>query len=90
MNTRPQPNEAYYKLLHELQAIDFVLVELSLFLGTHPGDAQALQQFNAFHLKRTELAQQYEAAYGPLLQFGHSPNRGAVWQWGQAPWPWQV
>ncbi|WJH34759.1 spore coat protein CotJB [Paenibacillus aurantius] len=82
-------DEQYYRLLEELQALDFVLVELTLYLDTHPRDPQALAQFNQFSLKRHQVAAQYEAAYGPLLQFGHSPTR-EPWDWAQAPWPWQV
>jgi len=82
-------DENYYKLLHELQAVDFVLVELTLYLDTHPTDQQAIQQFNMCAQKRKELARNFESMYGPLMQFGHSfspPN----WQWAEAPWPWQV
>src|SRR5689334_5809427 len=82
-------DEHYYKLLHELQAVDFVLVELTLYLDTHPWDEAAIQQFNAFAQKRAELARAYEMKYGPLMQFGHSFSP-PTWQWAEAPWPWQV
>lgn len=82
-------DDAYYKLLHDLQAADFVLVELTLYLDTHPDDDAALQQFNQFSALRHRIAEQYETKYGPLLQFGHSPS-GTPWQWKEAPWPWQV
>lgn len=82
-------DEQYYKLLHELQAIDFVLVELNLYLDTHPHDMQAVQQYNQFVQKRYELASQYEMAYGPLMNFGHSFSKHP-WQWNDTPWPWQV
>ncbi|MFF2479575.1 spore coat protein CotJB [Paenibacillus sp. NPDC058071] len=82
-------DEAYYQQLHELQAIDFVLVELTLYLDTHPTDSQAIQQFNAYAHKRKELAHRYESQYGPLMQFGHSYS-GDPWNWNEVPWPWQV
>jgi spore coat protein JB len=82
-------NEEYYKLLCELQTVDFVLVELTLYLDTHPTDMQAVQQFNQFTQKRQQVAAAYEEKYGPLLQFGHSFSR-FPWQWTQDPWPWQV
>lgn len=82
-------DEQYYTRLHELQAVDFVLVELTLFLDTHPNDEQALSQFNQFAQKRRELAHQFEMAYGPLMQFGHSFSQ-FPWQWIETPWPWQV
>ncbi|MCC2683160.1 MAG: spore coat protein CotJB [Paenibacillaceae bacterium] len=82
-------DDAYYRLLCELQTADFVLVELSLFLDTHPQDMEALRQFNQFEQKRQQLAAQYELQYGPLLQFGHSFSR-YPFQWVETPWPWQV
>jgi len=86
----PMPNENYYRLLEELQAADFVLVELTLYLDTHPDDMQAIQQFNQFVQHRTQLAQRYEMEYGPLLQFGRYSFTKYPWQWVETPWPWQV
>lgn len=79
----------YYRMLCELQTLDFVLVELTLYLDTHPNDMQALQQFNQFAQKRQEAAAAFELKFGPLLQFGHSFSQ-YPWQWIQTPWPWQV
>lgn len=81
--------QEFYVLLEELQAIDFVLVELTLYLDTHPHDLQAIEQFNQCAQKRRQLAKQYEAQFGPLLQFGHSYSR-YPWDWDDTPWPWQV
>lgn len=82
-------DEQYYGLLHELQAVDFVLVELNLYLDTHPTDAAALQQYNHFVTIRHQIAQKYESLYGPLQAFGRSYS-GTPWQWIESPWPWQV
>ncbi|WP_301539630.1 spore coat protein CotJB [Paenibacillus sp. NEAU-GSW1] len=82
-------DEEFYKLLHELQAVDFVLVELNLYLDTHPNDFNAIQQYNHCAQVRQQLAHQYEMRYGPLNNFGHSFS-GAPWQWNDTPWPWQV
>ncbi len=38
----------YYRQLEQIQAADFVLVELSLYLNTHPHDEDALKQFNQY------------------------------------------
>ncbi|PEE25960.1 spore coat protein CotJB, partial [Bacillus toyonensis] len=35
--TQTLPDE-YYKWIEELQELDFVLVELTLYLDTHPND----------------------------------------------------
>jgi spore coat protein JB len=82
-------NDDYYKQLYDLQVLDFVLVELSLYLDTHPTDLQAVQQFNQYTQRRQQAAAQYEMNFGPLLQYGHSYSR-FPWQWAAEPWPWQV
>ncbi|MHA7963385.1 spore coat protein CotJB [Paenibacillus sp. CAU 1782] len=82
-------DDAYYKLLHDLQAADFVLVELNLYLDTHPEDETAIKQYNQYAELRKRIAAQYEAQYGPLMHFGHSLSK-MPWQWKEAPWPWQV
>ncbi|MBW5447794.1 spore coat protein CotJB [Cohnella sp. CFH 77786] len=82
-------DEAYRKQLEELQKIDFVLVELTLYLDTHPTDMQAIQQYNQLAQRRRQVCQDFEMRYGPLMAFGHSFSR-FPWQWPETPWPWQV
>lgn len=77
------------ELLKQLQTIDFVLVELNLYLDTHPNDLQALQQYNQFAQQRAQVAREYESIRGPLMNFGHSYSK-FPWQWNDTPWPWQV
>ncbi|PMC38659.1 spore coat protein CotJB [Bacillus sp. UMB0899] len=79
----------YYEDLKEIQAIDFVLVELTLYLDTHPSDQQAMIQFNEYAQYSKQLKQNFEAKYGPLQQFGNSFT-DANWSWGTTPWPWQI
>ncbi|SIC89648.1 CotJB protein [Mycobacteroides abscessus subsp. abscessus] len=54
-----QMGSDYYQLMHEIQAADFVLVELTLYLDTHPGDRQALQQFQQFSDYSRKLKKRY-------------------------------
>ncbi|MEH7495492.1 spore coat protein CotJB, partial [Neobacillus niacini] len=42
----------YYQMLEQLQAVDFVLVELQLYLDTHPDDLEAIKQFNHYARER--------------------------------------
>lgn len=79
----------YYELMCRLQETDFVLVELTLYLDTHPDDLRAIQQFNQMALARQQIAAEFEQQFGPLLQFGHSFSR-YPWDWKDSPWPWQV
>lgn len=89
METENRLDERYYQMLEQLQTLDFALVELSLYLDTHPTDANALKQFNQLAQERMQCAYQFEQAYGPLMQFGHSFSK-YPWQWVESPWPWQV
>ncbi|WEK55302.1 MAG: spore coat protein CotJB [Candidatus Cohnella colombiensis] len=85
----PQGHKEYCDELEQLQKVQFALVELTLYLDTHPTDMQAIQQFNQLAQQRQQLASAFELKHGPLMQFGHSFSR-YPWQWIESPWPWQV
>lgn len=82
-------DQEYYRLLEEIQAVDFVLVELTLYLDTHPKDEQALKQFNQYAVYSKQLKANFEEKYGPLQQYGNSVSENK-WDWAKSPWPWQV
>lgn len=82
--------KAYYQYLLELQTVDFVLNELTLYLDTHPGDNKALAQFKQFQKRKHNLVQRFEASFGPLYGTGVSPAGSDAWRWRESPWPWQV
>lgn len=86
--TRIVPKE-YYQYMNELQAVDFVLAELSLYLDTHPEDEATIAQVAQFQRRRASIVQQFEAAFGPLRHYGHS-STASKWAWVEGPWPWQV
>lgn len=79
----------FYQMLEEMQAIDFVIVELNLYLDTHPNDLDAIKQFNHFTEKSMKLKVQFEKKFGPLMNFGRS-YVNYPFDWGDTPWPWQV
>jgi spore coat protein JB len=76
-------------LLRRLQALEFTALEFNLYLDTHPTDMNALNEFNAVSAELANAKQEYEARYGPLINFGHSLSPGA-WRWIEEPWPWEV
>jgi len=77
-------------LLKRIREIEFVALELNLYLDTHPDDTQALQHFNRAADELAELKKQYEQCYGPLLNYGFGKNPGNTWLWAQTPWPWEM
>jgi spore coat protein JB len=84
-----QMPQEFYTTMEQLQAVDFVLVELTLYLDTHPDDFEAINQFNQFAKERKRLKKIIESNYGPLMQYGNSYS-GYPWNWNDAPWPWQL
>ena len=72
--------------LSELQALEFVLVELGLYLDTHQDDQEAFALFQQYSALKKEAKQRYEAIYGPLTL--SSAASGERYAWLQDPWPW--
>ena len=69
-------------LLKRLTMLDFMAVDMQLFLDTHPCDANALAYFH------DNLRAQYEKSVGPLFSFrSYSPTEN--FQWVDNPWPWE-
>lgn len=77
-----------HKLLKQIQEVEFAAVEWQLYLDTHRYDQRALMEYNNYSNQLLMLKQQYEMLYGPLLNFGFSPNHGS-WRWLDSPWPWE-
>lgn len=76
----PQEN-----LLTDIAALDFMLIDLSLYLDTHPTDINALNLFNNIQAKTNMEKTNYAANYGPLT-LGSTSNTS--WNWLCNPWPW--
>lgn len=75
-------------LMRKIQDVEFAALELQLYLDTHPQDQRAVMQFNQYARELMMLKQQYEMAYGPLLNYGFSPSQ-YPWRWIETPWPWE-
>lgn len=73
-------------LLQRLSSISFVLVELALFLDTHPENKEALKMFKEYTEKYKPILKAYETQYGPIKQ---SAAIGCTsWDWAKDNWPW--
>lgn len=77
-----------YNLLRQLMALDFYIVELNLYLDTHPADQKAIQLYNTAVTNARSVREAYERQCGPLSAF-NTLNNGNVWQWIESPWPWE-
>ena len=72
------------ELLKEITAVDFSIIDLHLYLNTHPTDRNALTTYNSLVTKAHMLKQNYERSFGPLSYGSYSP---CPWQWINEPWP---
>ena len=73
--------------LAELQALEFVLVELALYLDTHSDDAEAFALYQQYAGLERQARTAYEAANGPLTL--SAAAQGENWAaWLKGPWPW--
>jgi hypothetical protein len=78
-------NTSRESLIKEIYEIDFALIELGLFLDTHPDCKSALTMHNNYANKCRELKDKYQKMYGPLtMQFPCNK-----WRWLESPWPWE-
>lgn len=75
------------ELLNSICEVQFVCVELNLYLDTHPGDTDARSDYYNYSVMLDDLIAQYEREYGPLLGFGHSPTSTGCWVCSS--WPWE-
>lgn len=75
------------ELLQKITALDFYMIDLNLYLNTHPNDAEAINLYNRVGRDARTLREEYEKMYGML-----SPNTTSKvpWQWIENPWPWQA
>ncbi|HOK69594.1 MAG TPA: spore coat protein CotJB [Bacillota bacterium] len=85
MNSKMNNNNRM-KDLRALQAADFVVDEIGLYLQAHPTNKNALNQFSRAVKEAKELRANFEKTYGPLTMDNAG---GPVWNWIKSPWPWQ-
>lgn len=70
----------------ELQALEFVLQELALYLDTHPSDGEAFELFRQYAAMEEAARADYVAGAGPIMR--NEAARFKTYTWLQDPWPW--
>lgn len=83
---RPVPDKKV--LMKEIYQLGFALVEIVLYLDTHPCDAAALSYYNQIKKRHHKVMEMYEREYGPLLN-SNVMNEN-YWSWVSTPMPWEV
>jgi len=73
-------------LLKHITCLDFMAVDLHLFLNTHMNDHEALSLYNKIVASSEKSKQLYESKFNPLVSFRSMGQRN--WKWADEPWPW--
>lgn len=74
-------------LMRQVQVYSFAVLEVGLFLNTHPCDSEALAYYEKYTALLKETKAAYECKYGPLTMTG---VKGETWSWVKEPWPWET
>ena len=72
--------------LAELQALEFVVMELGIYLDTHQDDAEAFRLFKQYAAMEKAAKAAYESKFGPMTK--SAAATGDSYQWLSEPWPW--
>ena len=75
-------------LLKKLSILDFIAVDLHLFLDTHPNDEEFIEKYNNIIQEADSLRYEFEEMYGPLCSF-RSMSPDCEFKWINCPWPWK-
>lgn len=73
------------EMIDQIKALDFAIIELGLYLDTHPEDQRALCMHREYCKQVKDLKDKYQKMYGPLTIF-YPCNK---WRWLEEPWPWE-
>lgn len=73
------------EMIDQIKSLDFAIIELGLYLDTHPDDQRALCMHREYCKQAKDLKDKYQRMYGPLTIFCPCNK----WRWLEQPWPWE-
>jgi spore coat protein JB len=75
------------KLLRQLSEYDFAVIELQIYLDSHPFDEEAEKKLNEYLKEAKILRDEFERKFGPIVATSENSNS---WGWIADPWPWNT
>lgn len=76
-------------LLRRIWAYDFALLELNLYLDTHPDCQQGLAALEKIRNDRAAAVREYERQYGDYVVTVNDVKPSRRFTWVDNPWPWE-
>ncbi|MDD3369497.1 MAG: spore coat protein CotJB [Lachnospiraceae bacterium] len=90
MNPRKQMTPEQRKLLHDISVLDFVVVEMTLFLDTHPDNKEAMDYISQYIRMKNRASHEYALKYEPLtIDEAAYSVQARDWCWNDGPMPWE-
>ena len=75
-------NNVREEMMMKIKSYSFSIVELGLYLDTHPDDEKALCLHREYTNKLKELEDKYQKMFGPLTIYYPCKK----WRWLEEPW----
>ncbi len=76
------------RLMNTIRMHQFAMVDLGLYLNSHPNCQKGLACFRKHKAMRDEAVAAYQSKFGPLTFYdGGACDR---WNWVDGPWPWEM
>lgn len=72
-------------MMNEIKCCQFAVIELALYLDTHPDDEKALCLHRKYARDLKDLQDKYQKVYGSLT-INFPCNK---WRWLEELWPWE-
>lgn len=79
--------DSRHELMKKMQEADFFLIDLQLYLNTHPRCQKALAMYAEAVRDAKKIRKEYEEKYGPIT--ATSTPATVPWQWSKNPWTWE-
>ena len=79
------------QLMEYVMMLGFCVVDMQLYLDTHPDDFEAIAVFNQYHANRKKLLQRMEVDFSPLKRDCIVDAKGNKnhFSWIDGPLPWE-
>jgi len=86
-------NEATFcaesEMMKKIQELDFSIIDLNLFLDTHPSCKEALELFTKLCATSKSLKKDFQKKFYPLYSENSSDNLPFEWVNKCIKWPWE-
>ena len=82
-----KPMNEQAKMLTEIDALGFAMIDLNLYLDVFPNDKEKINLYNQYRKQKENLLKEYESKYGPITINSEYLDT-YPWAWNNMPWPW--